>query len=310
MTDPALEWHEGSPDLLLLLAHATGFCKEVWRPVVHELRKWGVGATVLAWDAGGHGSADLIETPVTWWTFGQDLAVLSDRLNFPGSVVGVGHSMGGTAVAMLDILRPGLMAGMVLVEPVIIPPPYRRSPDFPLAVRAARRRSSFPSRKAVADIYRSKPLFRRWHPDAFDGYLEGALRDHPDGVVLACPPEIEAEIFATGTDTRMFDRLDDLAAPVRLLVTDHSGGLERFIRALEGKITNSTTSYLTGDTHMVVMENPDRVAAEIVDFLRRLPNVDEPAYPKGYWFPEAPNRSLGRSDPAYSTRHGSCKPPV
>ncbi len=270
MKDPAVEWYEGSSDLLLLLAHATGFCKEVWRPVVSCLRKRGVGATVLAVDSRGHGSGGPLDVPVTWWTFGQDLVDLVGRLSFPGSVVGIGHSMGGTAVAMLDILAPGRLSGMVLVEPVIIPPPYRQSRDFPLALQAAGRRPLFPSRGAASASYRAKPFFRRWHPEAFDGYLEGAFKEHPTGVTLACQPETEAAVFAAGTDTEMFDRLDEFGSPVRLLVSDYSGELEDPIRSLEGRIPNSTTSYLTGDTHMVVMENPDRVASEVVDFLRRL----------------------------------------
>ncbi len=276
VNDPALEWYEGSPDLLLLLAHATGFCKEVWRPVVSRLRERGVDAGVIAVDSRGHGSAEQIDLPVNWWTFGRDLADLVDRLSFPGSIVGIGHSMGGTAIAMLDILLPGRLRGMCLVEPVIIPPPYRQTYDFPLALQAAGRRPTFPSLESAANSYRSKPFFRRWHPDAFAAYIEGAFRDDSGGVALACRPETEAAVFAAGTDTGVFDRLDELRSPVRLLVSDYSGELEGPIRALEGRIPNSTTSYLTGQTHMVVMENPDLIAAEVVEFLRTLSLADQP----------------------------------
>ena len=271
MKRPDLEWHEGSSDLLLLLGHGTGFCKEVWRPVVTCLQKQAVGATALAWDAGGHGSARTLDTPIDWWTFGRELAVLVDRLPLQGPVVGVGHSMGGTTIIMLDLLRPGLQAGMVLVEPVIFPPPYQRYEDFPLALRTARRRSLFPSLEAAAASYRSKPLFRNWHPQAFDGYLEGGFREHgAGGVTLACPPDVEAAVFAASTDTRVFDRLDELHSPARLMITDGPGDLEGPIKALEGRIANSTTSYLTGENHLVVMENPDRVAGEIAQFLHSL----------------------------------------
>ena len=270
MTGSTLEWHDGSCEALLLLGHATGFCKEVWRPVVAELRRQGVGATALAWDARGHGSAPPLGSPVTWWTFGRDLVDLIDELSPTTPVVGVGHSMGGATMVMAEILRPSLLAGMLLVEPVIIPPPYGRLDDLPLATMAARRRPTFPSREAAAASYRPKPLFRRWHPDAFAGYLEGALRPHPDGVALACPPEVESEVYAASTETRIFERLDELRAPVRLLLSDHPGELQHAMEALEGAFPDATTVYLTGQSHMVVMENPGVVAAEIADFLAAL----------------------------------------
>ena len=270
MNEARLEWHEGSPEILLLLGHATGFCKEVWRPVVSELRLQGVSAAALAWDTRGHGSAPPLGFPITWWTFGEELVTLVDGLAHSGPVVGVGHSMGGAAMVMGELISPGLLTGMVLIEPVITPPPFGRKADFALAVRAARRRPHFPSRQAAAESYRRKPLFKRWHPDAFDGYLEGGLEDNPEGVALVCRPEIEAELFAVGTATGLFGRLDELHVPLRLVLSDHPGELEEAMVALEDGFPNATTSYLTGQTHMVVMERPDLVAAEIADFLGSL----------------------------------------
>lgn len=267
MTGSALEWHEGSSEALLLLGHATGFCKEVWRPVVAELRKQGVGTKALAWDARGHGSAPPFESSVTWWTFARDLVDLVDELSPATPVVGVGHSMGGATMVMLDMMRPGLLSGMVLIEPVIIPPHFRVPAESSLALKAAVRRPTFPSREAAAESYRSKPLFRRWHEDAFSAYLEGGLVPHADGIALACRPEVESAVFAASTETVLYGRLSELTAPIRLLISDYPGPLEVVMDALEGRLPNTKTSFLMGQSHMVVMERPDLVAAEIADFL-------------------------------------------
>lgn len=264
---PRLEWHDGSGEALLLLSHATGFCKEVWRPVVTELRKEGVDATALAWDARGHGSAPAFGSPVSWWTFAEDLVELIEELSPEGPIVGVGHSMGGASMVMVEMIRPGLLSGMVLIEPVIIPPHFRSSGDHPLALMAAMRRPTFPSREAAAASYRSKPLFKRWHEDAFSGYLEGGLVPHADSVALACPPEVESAVFAASADTGLYALLDELATPVRLLISDSPGELAAVMAALEGRFPNARTSFLAGQSHMVVMERPDLVAAEIADFL-------------------------------------------
>ena len=268
MDRSVLEWHAGSGDTLLLLGHANGFCKEIWRPVVAELRAQGVGATALAWDARGHGSAPPFESDVTWWTFAHDLVDLVDELSSEAPVVGVGHSLSGAAMVMVDMMRPGLLSGMVLIEPVILPPHFRRPDDIPLAMMAAARRPTFPSREAAAASYRSKPLFRRWHEDAFSGYLEGGLAPHADGVALACRPEVESAVFAAATTTTaLYGRFDELSAPIRLLISEYPGPLEAVMDALEGRLPNTRTTFMAGQSHMVVMERPDLVAAEIADFL-------------------------------------------
>ena len=270
MHEAALEWRRGSPETLLLLGHATGFCKEVWRPVVSALRAQGEEASALAWDARGHGSAPPFEKPVSWWTLAEDLAELAAGLPRPGALVGVGHSMGGSSMLMAELLRPGLFDGLVLIEPVVLPAWYRPEGEFPLAVQAARRRPVFPSREAAADSYRSKPLFRSWHPEAFAGYLEGGLRPHPDGVALSCPPRVEAEVFAAGLGAGLFERLGEIRTPVRLVLSDFSGGLQEAMALLERTFTHAAVSRLRGQTHMVVMERPDLAAAEIAAHLEPL----------------------------------------
>ena len=50
----------------LLLAHATGFCKEVWRPVVDELRLAGAGNEIVAFDFSGHGESPPRADPSDW----------------------------------------------------------------------------------------------------------------------------------------------------------------------------------------------------------------------------------------------------
>ncbi len=270
ITGPAFEWHEGSTEALLLLGHPTGFCKEIWRPVVSELRQQGVGTRALAWDARGHGSAPPFDSEVDWWTFGHDLVDLIDRLSPSEPVVGIGHSMGGATMAMCDLIQPGLLAGMFLIEPVIIPPAFRRSGDVPLAVKAAKRRPTFPSRRAAATTYRSKPLFQSWHEDAFAGYLEGGLVPHPDGVALACPPKVESAVFAASTRIGLWERLPEVTAPARLVMSGNPGKLGPLLDGLAEQLPDARISYLEDQGHMVVMERPDLVAAGIADFLGEL----------------------------------------
>ncbi len=268
----ALEWHGGAADGLLLMVHATGFCKEIWRPVVSSLRHLGVHAPALAWDVRGHGRAPELELPASWWTFGRDLVELVGDLDcagrLPESVVGVGHSMGGTALVLAELLRPGTFAGLVLVEPVLIPPPFVRNPEFSLAQGAARRRSVFGSRDELIETYLAKPLFQRWHPEAFRAYVGHGFREVPEGLALHCRREVEADVFAAGSECGAFARLDELTTPVRLVVTDRAGELGPPLALLPEALPNVTTTYMAGQNHLVPMERPDLVASEIADALK------------------------------------------
>ena len=272
----AIERHEGSSDLTLLLGHATGFCKETWRPVVRELRLLGVDATIISWDARGHGASPSLELPASWWTFGEDLVRLIERLGLStsavaGPVVGVGHSMGGAAVVMAEVLKPATFAGMVLVEPVLMAPPRVRLEGFGLAIQAAKRRSAFPSRADARAAYRTKALFARWDSEAFEGYIEGGLAQVEEGVALACRPDVEADVFVGSADTGLFGRAHELDLPVRLVISDDPGeGLVEAMRVLPGMIPNVTTSYLAGTNHLVVMEQPNLVAREVGEHLALL----------------------------------------
>lgn len=272
MDREALEWHDGAGDALLLLAHATGFCKEIWRPVVSSLRDQGVTDPVLAWDVRGHGRAPALELPASWWTLGRDLVELigsldgADRL--PESVVGVGHSMGGTVLVMAELLRPGTFTGLVLIEPILIPPPFVHNPGLALAQGAARRRSVFGSRDELIENYLAKPLFQRWHPEAFRAYVDHGFHVVPEGLALRCLREVEVELFATGAECGAFDRLDEMATPVRLVITDQPGEFGPALAPLPEALRDVTTTYMAGQNHLVPVERPDLVAAEIADALK------------------------------------------
>ena len=268
----ALEWHDGAGHGLLLLAHATGFCKELWRPVVSSLRDEGVAVPALAWDVRGHGRAPALELPASWWTLGSDLVELIASLDsagrLPESVVGVGHSMGGTVLVMAELLRPGTFTGLVLVEPVLIPPPFVRNPEFSLAQGAARRRPVFGSRDELIEAYLAKPLFQRWHPEAFRAYVDHGFREVPEGLALRCRREVEADVFAAGSECGAFARLDELTIPVRLVVTDRAGELGPPLELLPEALHKVTTTYMAGQSHLVPMERPDLVASEIAGALK------------------------------------------
>ena len=260
---------EGTGSPVLAFSHATGFCKEVWKPAVDAVRASGTALPAVAWDYRCHGDAPTVEGELDWWMFAEDVwSVLAER----GPCVGIGHSMGGAALVMAELAHPGLFAALLLIEPIIIPGPRVRWEDGPLAVAARKRKASLESRDAALDNYRGRGGFATWTQEALEAYVEGGFRSHPDGTLtLKCRPDREAEVFSASLMHGAFDRLGELGCPVRIIageVTDtHPHAV---LEQYESVISDVSTAILPGTTHFIPMERPDLVADEVALLLDRL----------------------------------------
>ncbi|MEN8233367.1 MAG: alpha/beta hydrolase [Actinomycetota bacterium] len=247
-----------------VFVHATGFCKEVWRPVADGLES---GTGWVAVDQPGHGDSERPPLPIRWSTIGNGVL---DVLGTIGSYrLGVGHSAGGAALVMAEVIRPGTFDHLVLIEPIIFPPPHERHDHSQLAELALKRRSRFASRDAAVENFTGKGPFAKWDDRVLGAYAEGALRPEADGFVLKCDPETEAEFYRGGADHDTWDHLPDLRTPVTLVVgqdsTTHHG---RYLEDLADRFPNVDLVVVEGATHFLPMEQPELIAAfvdEIID---------------------------------------------
>jgi lipase len=192
------------------------------------------------------------------------LDVLAVRASVDDPVVGVGHSMGGAALVLAELLRPGSFDALVLVEPIILPPPYCRDERHPLVSRALRRRAGFESREDARATYVSKPPFDAWDPTALDGYLDGGFHPAGNSFTLACRPCSEAEVFAAAGIHAAWERLGEVSFPVTILYgadtdTYPPGHAER----LAARFGRGTAIVVPDTGHFVPMERPEPVAAAV-----------------------------------------------
>lgn len=259
-----LEWPGDQNSILL--AHATGFHKELWAPVVIALRARGVSATLLAADMRGHGDSDQ-PSELSWWDYGRDVTAIMRALSGDGVAVGVGHSLGGGAVLGAELLSPGTFAGIVLADPAAMSGDFLRLQDQrfgnPWAEGARRRRDRYPSKEAALENFSSKQVFAAWTDGLVALYSEFGLDDSSGEAILKCSPEWEAMTFSCSDMTELWPRLPEVGCPITLITgqesvthaADHARESALHMRARHVR--------LPGIGHFIPMEAPEWVATEV-----------------------------------------------
>jgi len=258
----------GSSGPLVVFVHATGFCKEVCDPVIADTRSHDVEFRALALDLRAHGDSGVPPRPFDWWDVGGDLAEL---IGAERQVIGVGHSAGGAVLVLAELIQPGTFASFVLVEPIVLPPPYVRRPDHPMALGALRRKPGFTSRQAAFDNFMRKRTFSAWEERAMWAYVSGGMREEDGGAVLKCTPECEAEFFAAATMHGAWDRLGEVRVPSIVIAgAESTTHQEPFVAELAGRFVDARYEIIPGASHFVWMERPGVIAAHLADALNGL----------------------------------------
>lgn len=267
-----LDWGGASGARPLVLLHPNGFCAGLFDPIARRLAAGG-GFRPIGVDLRGHGGTDKPEPPGPYHYDGMagDVIAVLDHLGFDDVDV-VGGSLGGGVAVHLDRLQPARARRLVLCEPVAFPitPSSPTGGSHPMAAGALRRKVVWPSREAMVHSYGSRPPLDRLAPEALAAYVAWGTVDRADGQVeLACPPEVEAAIFAGRPALQgvqaAWDHLPKLTASVAVLAGDRSFvPLERVesVAAAAGV----PLEIVTGD-HFFLHEDTARGVALVEDHL-------------------------------------------
>jgi pimeloyl-ACP methyl ester carboxylesterase len=259
-----LDW--GGPGRPALLHHANGFCAALWAPVAERLR---AHFRLFAMDARGHG--DSSKPPASaanygWSRFGDDAGAVAEELvrRHGPLAFGLGHSFGGTALALAAIERPGLFERLVLLDPIVPPsdPALRErvSRGGALAAGARRRRAVWESRAEARRKWAGRETFASWHPEALDLYVEEGLADRDDGrVELKCPREVEATIFENNASVDVMELAGKLETPTIVVWASRGQFPRQHFEQLAARMQRAEVCDApTG--HFVPMEAPAFVA--------------------------------------------------
>src|SRR4029079_5139373 len=116
----------------VLLIHGLGWDHSLWNPTVEKLA---AHYHVVAADTRGHGGTDKPDGPDDMNMFARDYAALADALKLTRLCV-IGLSQGGMVAQKLALLRPDLVASLVLISTSCkSAPSLRENMEAPLAGR-------------------------------------------------------------------------------------------------------------------------------------------------------------------------------
>ncbi len=225
-----LAWEDaGSKAPSLHFAHANGFNAQTYRSLFDGLA---ADMRIYASDLRGHGYTTLAANPKgmrTWLIYRDDIIKVLQELDGRPKIL-AGHSLGATSSLMAAAAKPGWVTGLVLVEPVIMPPRYLRwmtvmralgliDRMFPMVAQAKRRRGIFASRQAMFEAYRGRGAFRTWPEKVVRDYITGGSVEYIDDrqVRLACTPGWEAANYRAGAPN-IWRELDKVRCPITLIV--------------------------------------------------------------------------------------------
>ncbi|RLN95394.1 hypothetical protein BBJ28_00012191 [Nothophytophthora sp. Chile5] len=213
---------------------------------------------------------------LTTWTSAEVLRQVhllkgNGEANTP--LIGIGHSMGSSALWNIEVQHPGTFDGLILFEPVYGDLNVDSITDFLV-----------PSREAAEEHLHNLKNFAAWDRESLTAYMKGALVEEPSGeIALACSPPIEASLYCH--KLLLFDE-QQLAQP-KCKIYFHSGARTKMFLPpiFESMAEKWPHLYAVGEpiprcSHAMVMEKPEVVSEKILGNLNELESFrQEPSTP-------------------------------
>ncbi len=264
----------------LVLSHGNGLAIDGYFPFWGPLREQ---YEVVVFDFRNHGHNPVHREDAHLWSrFILDMEEVFHAINRElgqKRTAGVFHSLSGVTAAMHALKFGKRFDALVLFDPPLFPPeghPLRGNQaddKNSLAGRARRRTERYKDPSVLAAQFRAR--FPRWRPEAYELMARATLRHdtHAGDWILACPRELEANIFSTNADPTLWQRMGLVPVPIKLICGDPDLP-EVMPPALIGRALamqyNLPYEAIPGTTHFLQIEKPEECARAMVSFLAPL----------------------------------------
>lgn len=245
----------------MFFAHANGFVARSYQYFFDQMPQHNIGYI----NAFGHNTY-----PVTrhWKLLVQELITAIEQRYANNPTVGVGHSLGGVLTLFAAIERPDLFSKIILLDPPLFSANKRTViailkklnllQYIPPASLAKKRRTNFNSKDEALQYFSSKSLFRNFHPQCLQHYIDYGLK--PDGnnaYTLSFSNTIEQAVFEYLPTT--FPK-KALQIPAHYFYSTHFKILSKKDVAATIKYFNFTHTYPIDAGHLFPLEIPHKTA--------------------------------------------------
>jgi len=265
---------------LLHLLHGNGFCSLMYLPMLKPLLQH---VDLFLSDAQGHGQSEHGGCFVGW-DQSAELArlALTAHVEEYGTVpvYGVGHSFGGVLTALLHSEPNSPFDGVLLLDPVLFTPAMLHSMRLlqwfglyrhnPLARRAVKRRRHFDNTQAAFAYFHGRGLFKGWHDEALQAYVQHALVETSNGLTLRCSPEREAEIFAS-FPKQLWPSLRRVNQNIQLIYGTNSYPFVRKSAVMFQHQCPHLQILQVNGGHCFMQEDPEHSASLVLQWLQQQP---------------------------------------
>lgn len=260
---------EGAPSLLLL--HATGFHARCWDRLIAALP---AAAHVIAVDQLGHGRSAKPAAVTQWTDVAAGVIELVAAQGWTFDLV-TGHSMGGHIAVQLAAALPAQVKALALIDPVILPQAaYRAEANFSVtAAIVAKRRGQWASVQEMVDRFAERHPYRLWERAVLNDYCQfGLLPASEGGLLLACPPAVEASFYASSLSVDPYRCIAAIDCPVTVIRAPQGSGDGAMDFAnsptppdLVSAFARGRDIYVDDLTHFMPMEDPARIAGLLLN---------------------------------------------
>lgn len=203
----------------------------------------------------GHGDAPKPDSGYALEDFAGDVAALIDELEL-GQVVLVGHSLGSLVASRVAIDYPDRLAGLVLAG--AFGHPLSSNP----AIDEVRPFTELedPVPREVAHEFQSSTLTRPLPDGMLDGFVDESMK---------VPAHVWRGVFRNMPGVDLSDELGAITAPTLIV----QGGADVFVPPSDSDmlldaIPDSRLAVYEGAGHALHWEQPERFAADVVEFSR------------------------------------------
>jgi pimeloyl-ACP methyl ester carboxylesterase len=282
--DPLIFSNQGP---LIIHTHANGYPPQIYRRFLAPFQKdYQVKAVYLRPFWSGTDPEDLQD----WLIFRDDymralpsLAESADQ--YPGQVIGMGHSLGAVTTLMAAIEKPEYFRALILIEPTLFPPwmgffvralePFKLFRYLhPIVRRSSRRKTHFMDKQSMFENYRTKSVFRKIPDDVLGDYVDGLGKENPDGsLTISYHPLWETRIYETGgtVDHYVMGNLGRVACPVLVVRGEESDTIgPRIVSRMVRLLPHGTGVNVPDLGHLLPFEDPERIAGIVLGFLREV----------------------------------------